>query len=143
MPVSYRLIEGIANVFHSYKTQMTQEFAAAGIVGPPVQLKVLRLIEQLERCTGQMLAIKMQRDKAQITRLLQEMKANNLVKQTPNPNDKRSHILEITSQGKQTMQTMIPADEAVLARLGQVISEQESAQMIELLAKLDLALNPG
>ncbi|BFM09772.1 MarR family winged helix-turn-helix transcriptional regulator [Halioxenophilus aromaticivorans] len=141
MPLSHLAIERIAAVFHGYKTHISQEFAAAGVQGPPIQLRVLRLIQQLSPCTGQMLATEMKRDKAQITRLLQEMKTNGLVQQVPNPADKRSQLLEITATGQQTMVTMIAADDRVLAKLSALLTDEESKSLMATLEKLDDALN--
>jgi len=138
--LTHKAIEGFANAFHGFKVRLAQEFNSQGLSNPPVHLKVLRLIDTLAPCTSQNLAQVLERDKAQVTRLLQDMKNLGLVEQTANPEDKRSHFLQLTHLGKTQLQTMVKAEKQILRAVSQALTKADQEQLMALLGRVNDAL---
>ena len=141
--MQHKDIEIIARTFHGYKTAMAKAFAQAGLSGPVVHIKVLRLIQNLAPCTSQEIAANLDRDKAQVTRLLKDMTAQGLVVKSDNPNDKRSHFLQITSHGESTLQTMEGVERKILEKISLQVSDAELTQMRATLSKILTAIDVG
>ena len=60
---------------------------------------ILKHIHETENCTANYLADITERDKGQVTRLVQEVVNQELVIKTQNPHDKRSQFLLLTEKG--------------------------------------------
>ena len=137
---SHREIEGVSRLLHGFKSLLSREFQELGIDFAPTQMKVLRLVAHNEPCTSQELAGIIGRDKAQVTRLLQEMLNKGVIERAANPNDKRSQLLSVTETGTAALQVMEQAEQKVLAQLSQGLEPGEIAQFSELLERINSVL---
>lgn len=127
------LIEQVASVFHGFKSALGKQFEERAIPMAPTHLKVLRTIHRHQPCTGQDIARLLNRDKAQVNRLLQDFFSQALVERVPNPSDKRSQLLEITAAGAERLQLMEQAEQTVIAQLTHGLSPQEQRELKRML----------
>ncbi|TBW51279.1 MarR family transcriptional regulator [Marinobacter halodurans] len=94
--------EPLHRLTHAYRSFMRSAVVDAGIGLPITHFRVLKAIWKRERCTAHFIAQCMRRDKAQITRVLNELLGEGLIVKVDNPEDRRSQLLRLTSDG-QTM----------------------------------------
>jgi DNA-binding MarR family transcriptional regulator len=90
-----------------------------------MQLKTLKIIKQIEGCTGQKLASYLGRDKAQINRLIKELSENDLVRKVPCETDKRSQIISLTTGGERALAVFVQIEDSVFSDMLKNVSEQE------------------
>ena len=65
-----------------------------------MHVRVLKVIGKSNASTAKEIAELFKRDKAQITRLINQLIDQGIVQRKPNPDDKRSQLLELTSSGQ-------------------------------------------
>ena len=100
---------------------------------------MLQLIHALDPATPQLIAQRSGRDKAQVTRLLQEMEKQGLIEKRPHPTDRRSICLALTrwpASGSAREQEAARLDE----RLCSLLTPAEIAQLQQLLDKIEKGL---
>ena len=68
-----QLIQSASNLLHEFKRRLAALMDNAGIELTPTQYKVLMTIDRLAPCTAQTLSATLNRDKARVTRLLQDL----------------------------------------------------------------------
>lgn len=127
----------IAQLFHRRKSVLSKEFQSVGLPYPATYLKVTRLIESNQPCTAQTLVQQLQRDKAQITRLLNDMEKAGLITRKPNPEDRRSQLLSLSQKGEEDFATMRNIEKQVVNKMMQGISQKETDTIITLLNRLN------
>ncbi len=138
--LTHRDIGHIAGVLHAFKNRLAEAFGQRGLDFAPTQLKVLRLINQMSPCTAQALAQTLGRDKAQVTRLLQELVNAGVLEKVPNPDDKRSQLLHLTAQGNVLYQQMLEAEQEVLESMSESVRDQDAEAFSQLLERVSTAL---
>jgi MarR family transcriptional regulator, 2-MHQ and catechol-resistance regulon repressor len=79
--------------------------------------------------------------KANMTGIIDRMEREGLVRRVADPGDRRVTLIEMTDKAKTLMQTLTPAyDQHVTKMLDSILSEQEQAQMIQMLVKVRQSL---
>ena len=78
----------VADRMHALDTNFSQ-----------MHMRALRAIWSADNVTSQHIVSILKRDKAQVTRLVNELVELNLVYREQNPNDKRSKLLKLTKEG--------------------------------------------
>jgi DNA-binding MarR family transcriptional regulator len=101
------------------------------------QFDVLAQIGAAEGITQQELAESLFVTKGNISQLLDRMERLELVKRCQ---EGRSNTLFLTEQGRRLFAELVPAQEALIARLFAPLSHDEQAQLLALLRKLDQSL---
>lgn len=135
-----KLSNRLFRIFDHYRIALAQHFRAQQIALSPLHYKVLQLIHAQDPATPQLIAQLTGRDKAQVTRLLQEMEKQGMIEKRPHPTDKRSICLALTplacervNQGEQLAALL---DE----RLCSLLEPAEVEQLQQLLGKIEKAL---
>lgn len=105
------------HLFRHFKQQMQQVVKNLDIGITFFHFIALKEISLVERCTPQVLAETLCRDKAQITRLLKEFIDKGLVDKQPNPADKRSQYLFLTDQGLERLRMIEEAEQQLFAQM--------------------------
>ena len=108
------LADPLQQLTHAYKSYMRRAIQDAGIGIPITHVRALKGIASRNECTALALATRMRRDKAQITRVLNDLLAAGLIVKHDNPADRRSHLLELSTAG-QALMTQIRTFEAAAA----------------------------
>ena len=140
--LTHQDVSNLAGVIHTLKSRLADAFARRGIGYPPMQLKVLRMVSRIDACNAQCVAQTLDRDKAQVTRLLQELVNDGVLERIPNPVDKRSQLLHLTEEGSVLYQQMLDAEQEVLRELAGMLSSEDQQAFSELMARMNAALNP-
>ncbi|MFB2802156.1 MarR family winged helix-turn-helix transcriptional regulator [Shewanella seohaensis] len=124
--------ETLHRLVHAYKKQLRADIASQQIELPVTHIRVLKGICRHPEVTAQSIALRMQRDKAQITRVLNELQQAGYILKVDNPKDGRSQLLRPTAQGEQLMTQIIAAEKATVAHMTQALDQDEIAVFIRI-----------
>ncbi|MEH6368262.1 MULTISPECIES: MarR family winged helix-turn-helix transcriptional regulator [Pseudomonadaceae] len=130
------LNEALQRVTHAYRAAMASAIREAEVPLPVTHVRVLKAVGNLPECTAQRIAQRMRRDKAQITRVLNELHASGLINKRDNPTDRRSQLLEPSTAGKAMMQRIKQLEQQTLARMTREINADEVALFIRLAGRM-------
>ena len=117
---------------HALKRSVLHRIDCESMPLSPMHVRVLKTIEYNAPCTANDIAIELDRDKAQVTRLVNTLVELGIVGRQINPSDKRSQILLILDKGKNLLLRIEAIDHGILQQLG----DQVSADELMLLAKI-------
>lgn len=130
------LNDALQKVSHAYRSAMAQAVRQAELPLPVTHIRVLKGVCQLPDCTAQRIAHRMRRDKAQITRVLNELLASGLISKRDNPSDRRSQLLEPSEAGSAMMQRIKQLEQQTLARMTCDLNSDEVALFIRLAKRM-------
>jgi MarR family transcriptional regulator for hemolysin len=100
------------------------------------QLKVLNLIISKQGCNQKELSESSDKDRSAITRILNILEINNLVKRETSPRDKREFLLYATEKGQDIYNEAVKVLNRELAVVESLLSKKELKQLKVLLNKL-------
>ena len=102
------------------------------------QFDVLAHVGANSGITQQALANSLLVTKGNVAQLLSRMERRGLVERRP---EGRTNRLFLTGEGRRLFEETVPAHEALIAERLSILSEEEQRQLLELLRKLDRALD--
>lgn len=102
------------------------------------QFDVLAHVGADEGVTQQALADSLLVTKGNVAQLLSRMEGRDLIERRP---EGRTNRLFLTGEGRRLFEEVVPAHEALIAERLSVLSPGEQRQLLELLRKLDRALD--
>lgn len=123
-------------IVHAYKMAMRSALNANEIGLNGMSVKCLTFINKSKNCTANDIVVFLNRDKAQIARLLKEMIANNWLIKVANPEDKRSQLLSLTKEGEKLAQLITVTHENIYNKMLGTISPTELSAFKLTAAKL-------
>ncbi|MEL6656449.1 MAG: MarR family transcriptional regulator [Bacteroidota bacterium] len=109
------------------------------LMGP--HMGILADLCQQDGVRQQDLATSSLKDKATITRSVNFLEQEGLVMRTPDPTDRRTKRIYITTKGRQVYQKMLPLGHTILAQAKQDIGAEELAICQRVLQKMYNNLN--
>lgn len=92
--------EALHQLMHAYKRALRRAYTEAELELSVSHIRALKAIRAFAPCTAQHISQRTRRDKAQITRLMKDLLAANVIARSPNPDDRRSQILSLTETGR-------------------------------------------
>ncbi|UWR23349.1 MarR family winged helix-turn-helix transcriptional regulator [Sulfitobacter sp. S190] len=104
-----------------------------------VDWRVLRLLEAMGDTTMSQLARLLQMDKGQLSRKITGLVKRALVNSRTDEIDSRQQILSIADEGRAIVEAMLPRALARQAMLTAEISQEELAQFLDVLGRIDRA----
>lgn len=119
------LPEGLFRLMYNFKKAMLKNLAGAELDVAPMHIRSLHLINNIDKCTAANIAETLERDKAQITRLINDLISQGLIVKTPNPEDKRSQYITLTGQGEEILGEMKKVAEKVHKEMHQGIDAKD------------------
>lgn len=122
------LPESVIALVFMFKHQMVKTLADAGAEVSVMHVRTLKTLECLGPSTPVALAEALQRDKAQITRLIKPLIERSLLVKSPHPTDKRSHVLALTETGLVLMRKIAGAERAIVERMTEGMTTAELEQ---------------
>ncbi|MGF1725318.1 MarR family winged helix-turn-helix transcriptional regulator [Photobacterium nomapromontoriensis] len=128
--------ESLFKLVHCLKQNVLEQIEELDLDIAPMHVRVLKIISRKPQCTAVDIANFLERDKAQVTRLLNSLIKQELVVKAPNPEDKRSQCLRITDSGLVIMSKIAGVDKAMLEKMKQGISEEEMEKFQRIMAKM-------
>lgn len=122
--------DALHQLLHSYHRAMRQACREAGLELPVSHLRTLKIIGHFQTrtgtpCTSHAIATRLERDKAQIARVIKELLNDGLIEKRHNPDDRRSHFLTLTEAGTATLACIRQAERQAGARLSRGLSPEE------------------
>ena len=132
------LQDSLGQLIHQYKRHIRAAVNANALGLTGMHVKLIHTIESFSElpCTANDLVQLLARDKAQIARLIKELIANNIIEKLPNPDDKRSQLLKLTTSGKALTQQIKQADQDIKQQMQRGLSEQELELFESVLEKM-------
>jgi DNA-binding MarR family transcriptional regulator len=118
------------------KAELHGAFQENGVNITTEQWAVLKCLWQEEGITQSEIAEKVNKDKASITRILDIMQRNNLIKRCDDVLDRRLYRIFLTAEGKGLESKLRPVARATDQRISQNLNEDELQELQRLLLKL-------
>lgn len=118
-------LDSLFKLVHSLKRNIQEQIEALALDLSLMHVHVLKIIANKPDCTAIDIAHGLERDKAQVTRLLNALLKQELIIKAANPKDKRSQCLYLSKQGRKVMESVEVVDNAVLDKMQQGITAAE------------------
>ena len=131
-----QLIESMFRLMRSFKSRLSAELETEGLSIAPMHMKLLKMIAAMDECTAQRIAQAINRDKAQVNRVVQDLVAQAMIERSPNPVDKRSQLLRLSDKGEAALQSMKAVENRVLCRMTHGIEIENQQTFIALAEQL-------
>lgn len=119
--------ETLHQLMHTYINLLHQGIKQQGLELTVTQIRTLKVICYNPHSTAKAIADYIERDKAQITRALNDLLAADLIIKTNNPQDGRSQLLELTVKGEEIMVKLDAAEVWAKNQLTQDLNAVELA----------------
>lgn len=113
---------------HSVKRNLFEQIEQLDLPVTPMHVRVLKIIANKPQCTAIDIAHFLDRDKAQVTRLLSTLINRNLITKEPNLKDKRSKCLRMTRDGQKIMDQILTIDRKMFEKMTKGLSEEDLAR---------------
>jgi DNA-binding MarR family transcriptional regulator len=134
----YRLEEQVGFLMRRAHQRATaifnRQFATSGL--SPVQFAALVKVRDEGRVSQNQLGRLVHLDPVTIMGVINRLADRDLIHRTPDPSDKRRTLLSITSTGLKLLEDMQAAGRQVSADTLEPLDEQEKAQFLKLLGKM-------
>lgn len=117
--------ESIFSIFQLYKLAMRSTLKANEVGLNAMHVRCLPFISQSNHCTANDIVQFFTRDKAQIARLIKEMIDNQWLTKNANPEDKRSQILSLTTQGQELVTLILKTQSDVDKKMQENLTNEE------------------
>ena len=108
----------------------------------PLQILILRTLSEYGEMTQQELGQRMGRDKAQITRLIQELEKRELIFKERNPYDKRSFIINVKPKVHEKVSYFIQYEKAIVKEMLNGVSATDIQTFEKVLAQMSDNIQP-
>ena len=104
------------------------------------QFGVLEALYHLGPLTPGQLCEKILRSTGNLTLVIDNLAKRQLVMRTPNPEDRRSTIIELTAAGQELLERIFPQHVATVTQEVSVLSPEEQSQLAALCRRLGLQI---
>lgn len=125
-----KIQNALIDIINGLKQAMRVSMNQHNISLSPLYFIVMKHIDEDEQCTAIKLACKLQKDKGQITRLIKELEAQDLLTREPNIKDKRSYFLNLTSKGESCYKILAKHDIDALQAMMRGLTDEQLASFI-------------
>ncbi|MCT7655620.1 MarR family transcriptional regulator [Oceanimonas sp. NS1] len=124
--------DSLHRLMHAYKRQLRAGIQQHHISLPITHIRVLKAICRIPGVTARDIAQRMDQDKAQITRALNELTRSGFIARTPNPHDKRSQLLAPTAEGQALLSKIERLEQQAVAQMTHNLDSQELASFVRI-----------
>lgn len=104
-------------------------------------LQVLAALWKKERMNQQDIAVAIQKNKASVTPLLDNLCKRDLIKRVNDPNDRRNNLIELTLKGDAYRELLTPVQQDLYKAILKEITEQKVLEITEILEKLTVIID--
>ena len=129
-------IETTFHLAHAIKQQLSSQLEIKKLSIAPMHIRVLKVLNKHKSSTAIDIAGLFKRDKAQITRLVQQLIEQGFVKKEPNPEDKRSQLLVLTSQGMALQKSLSSLSDEMQNQITKDIDSEDLDTFIRVAEKM-------
>lgn len=117
---------------NALKESMWETMKSLKLELTPVSFMALKLIHQQDMCTAHTISIITGKDKGQVTRIVKDLLAQQLIEKQAHPADKRSQVLRLTPQGESVFAQLHKADLAALNAMKTGLSDEQVASFLNI-----------
>ena len=136
MSANEDLMEQLHAVMFAFRSEMRRAVQESGHSLNGMEVRALLWIAAHAGATARELALHSGRDKAQLTRVIQQLEAAGLLSRAADADDRRVQRLALTAAGEALVASLRRERQAVAARMLGKLSAADRAQLSELLARL-------
>jgi len=122
---TYSLSETLHQLIHTYTNLLLEGVKRQELDLSVTHIRTLKGVCQNPEVTAKSIAQRMQRDKAQVTRALNDLLVADLIVKKDNPLDGRSQLLQPTAKGKAAMAKLNAAEEWTREQLTQHLTKAD------------------
>lgn len=137
-----QVLDALHDITHAYRSQMRARMQEQDANLTRGALRCLLYVGHHPRCTHKDLMAYLHADKAQIARTLSEMEDNQWMERVPDPEDRRSRLLQLSPRGCELYARMRASRSKVGEDLLRECSEDQQAQLLALLTQVCAGLKP-
>ena len=122
-----KTLDNLFQLVHVLKRQLHEQVEQLDLDITPMHVRVIKIINKMIPCTAIDIATVLDRDKAQITRLVNRLIAKEFITKMTNPTDKRSSYLCVTDSGMEIVEKLAVIDNVMQEKITKNISADETA----------------
>ncbi len=104
-------------------------------------LQVLAALWKKERINQQDIAVAIQKNKASVTPLIDNLCKRDLVKRVSDSNDRRNNLIELTIKGDKYRELLNPVQQDLYTKILKEVTEEEVVAVTKLLEKLAIIID--
>lgn len=120
-------LDNLFKLVHNLKRNLQEQIEVLELDIAPMHVRVLKIINKKPQCTAVDISNYLDRDKAQVTRLLNSLIKQELIVKEPNPEDKRSQCLGLTSHGQAIIVNLVGVESSISEKMKAGLNAEELA----------------
>ncbi|GAK19969.1 transcriptional regulator, MarR family [Vibrio sp. JCM 19052] len=118
-------LDNLFHLVHVLKRQLHEQIEQLELPIAPMHIRVIKIISKQSPCTAMDVVNFLNRDKAQVTRLIKTLIEEGFIEKRPNPEDKRSQCLLTTEKGNEVLAKIKAVDAEIFQKMTLNVSEEE------------------
>ncbi len=118
-------LDNLFHLVHVLKRQLHEQIEQLELPIAPMHVRVIKIISKQSPCTAMDVVNFLNRDKAQVTRLIKTLIEEGFIEKRPNPEDKRSQCLLTTEKGNEVLSKIKAVDAEIFQKMTSTVSEEE------------------
>ncbi|MGR5444967.1 MarR family winged helix-turn-helix transcriptional regulator [Vibrio jasicida] len=118
-------LDNLFHLVHVLKRQLHEQVEQLELPIAPMHVRVIKIISKQSPCTAMDVVNFLNRDKAQVTRLIKTLIEEGFIEKRPNPEDKRSQCLLTTEKGNKVLDKIKTVDDEIFQKMTLDVSEEE------------------
>ncbi|AQW59447.1 MarR family winged helix-turn-helix transcriptional regulator [Vibrio owensii] len=118
-------LDNLFHLVHVLKRQLHEHIEQLELPIAPMHVRVIKIISKQSPCTAMDVVNFLNRDKAQVTRLIKTLIEEGFIEKRPNPEDKRSQCLLTTEKGNEVLSKIKAVDAEIFQKMTLNVSEEE------------------
>ncbi|MCX2790213.1 MarR family winged helix-turn-helix transcriptional regulator [Vibrio sp. Sgm 5] len=118
-------LDNLFHLVHVLKRQLHEQIEQLELPIAPMHVRVIKIISKQSPCTAMDVVNFLNRDKAQVTRLIKTLIEEGFIEKRPNPEDKRSQCLLTTEKGNEVLSKIKAVDAEIFQKMTLNMSEEE------------------
>ncbi|MET2947600.1 MarR family transcriptional regulator [Vibrio owensii] len=118
-------LDNLFHLVHVLKRQLHEQIEQLELPIAPMHVRVIKIISKQSPCTAMDVVNFLNRDKAQVTRLIKTLIEEGFIEKRPNPEDKRSQCLLTTEKGNEVLAKINAVDAEIFQKMTLNVSEEE------------------
>ena len=118
-------LDNLFHLVHVLKRQLHEQIEQLELPIAPMHVRVIKIISKQSPCTAMDVVNFLNRDKAQVTRLIKALIEEGFIEKRPNPEDKRSQCLLTTEKGNEVLSKIKAVDAEIFQKMTLNVSEEE------------------
>ncbi|WP_061008529.1 MarR family transcriptional regulator [Vibrio sp. CUB2] len=118
-------LDNLFHLVHILKRQLHEQIEQLELPIAPMHVRVIKIISKQSPCTAMDVVNFLNRDKAQVTRLIKTLIEEGFIEKKPNPEDKRSQCLLTTEKGNEVLAKIKAVDAEIFQKMTLNVSEEE------------------